>query len=143
MKAISAISTLTKYLKIQHRFKEWPSIFLPVEKPKNLDCAFWKKKKIPFKSSTKSDCILRLIILYEISDSDTWMKKLLPQKDMPIDTYISWNLSTSRSTLRIAASATKYNHQRTPNLCSHLVQVQKLLSGRKKVVSISDNEEED
>ena len=35
--------------------------------------------------------------LYEIPDS--WMKKLLPNKDMPIDTFISCKLPSSKSTL--------------------------------------------
>jgi hypothetical protein len=64
---------------------------------KNLDCAFWIGKGKRYPKNPPPDLIAYCDSLYEISD--TWMKKLLPQKDMPINTYISWKLSTSRSTL--------------------------------------------
>ena len=58
--------------------------------------------------------------LYEIPDS--WMKKLLPNKVMPIDTFISRFFLLQKN-------------------LQNLLQVQKLRSGRKKV-AISDNEED-
>ena len=64
---------------------------------KNLDCAFWIGKGKKYPSNPPPDLIAYCDSLYDISD--TWMKKLLPQKDMPIDTFISWKLPSTKSTL--------------------------------------------
>ena len=90
---------------------------------KNLDCAFWigRAKNYATGKNPPPNLIVYCESLYEIPDSGSWMKKLLPNKDMPIETFISRFLLQK-------------------NL-QNLLQVQKLRSGRKKV-AISDNEED-
>ena len=83
---------------------------------KNLDCAFWIGRGKNYLKNSPPNLTAYCDSLYEIPDS--WMKKLLPNKDMPINT---------RFLLQ--------------EKLAELLQVQKLRSGRKKV-AISDNEED-
>ena len=82
---------------------------------KNLDCAFWIGRGKNYLKNSPPNLTAYCDSLYEIPDS--WMKKLLPNKDMPINT---------RFLLQ--------------EKLAELLQVQKLRSGRKKV-AISDNED--
>ena len=83
---------------------------------KNLDCAFWIGRGKNYPKNSPPNLTAYFDSLYEIPDS--WMKKLLPNKDMPINT---------RFLLQ--------------EKLAELLQVQNLRSGRKKV-AISDNEED-
>jgi len=64
---------------------------------KNLDCAFWIGKGKKYPTNPPPDLTAYCDSLYEVSD--TWMKKLLPENDMPIDTFFAWKLPSSKSTL--------------------------------------------
>ena len=82
---------------------------------KNLTCAFWIGRGKNYPKNSPLNLTAYCDSLYEIPDS--WMKKLLPNKDMPIHTLL------------------------VAEKLAELLQVQKLCSGRKKV-AISDNEED-
>ena len=51
---------------------------------KNLDCAFWIGRGKNYPKNSPPNLTAYCDSLYEIPDS--WMKKLLPNKDMPINT---------------------------------------------------------